>query len=419
MMGMMLGQAVAYGLENTLYISCNHLLLQPKYSYGRAMLHWLPTSICLILAGCLPKSLGWMAPIWMILYILSYGINLHRNYQDSRKWKIVSVLCFIINLCVSQYLCKRISNHSGPFLINLERVLIYLIVFLGILYFSRRLRYHETISGLAGIAILPLGQILMIIYTRETLLKNGQPLPALGIISQLLPTVISVYWMYWVMGKNRWNQIRRELAVNRQNLAIEKEHYLEVERKREELRRICRDYTDQLGVLKELIHDRKAGAAEEQVGQLAQAVLSTRETPYCDIPVINAVLTEKERLCLEKGIGLDVNLNIPEILVDKLDLCSIFANLMDNAIRGVEEAERQNALPEKDKYIELAASERNGYLVVRCENPSVEPPAKPRKNHGRGIKIMQSIAEQYDGSYVREYHDGRYTAGVTLRLQDG
>lgn len=146
--------------------------------------------------------------------------------------------------------------------------------------------------------------------------------------------------------------------------------------------------------------------AQSMLQRLSADIAATREEPYCAIPVINAVLTEKEAICRAQGIQLRTELALPEALaVEPLHLCSILSNLLDNAIHGCAETE--------EPVIVLSAATVGDYLFLRTVNPAL-PPQKPEKGHGFGSKILRELAERYDGGYETIYESGRFTAVVSL-----
>ena len=96
--------------------------------------------------------------------------------------------------------------------------------------------------------------------------------------------------------------------------------------------------------------------------------------------------------------------------MDPMHLCSVFSNLMDNAIRGVED------LKEKEAQIHLTARMSGDYLFIKTTNPtSAKTTNKPSaKGHGYGTGILKSIAELYQGSFQTNYENGMFTAFVTI-----
>lgn len=126
---------------------------------------------------------------------------------------------------------------------------------------------------------------------------------------------------------------------------------------------------------------------------------------------MNAVLSEKEAECARLGIRLEAELNLPsELEVEPLELCSIFSNLMDNAIRGCGKSGIEQPV------IRLATRLDGEYLFIKSENPSLPPGDAPEFGHGYGTKILGRIAADHGGDYTGSYEDGIYRAVVCLAL---
>ena len=155
------------------------------------------------------------------------------------------------------------------------------------------------------------------------------------------------------------------------------------------------------------------GEAEKNMNDIQKTLDGTRTREYCMHPVINAILAEKEHVCQSRKIATEFELLVPRTLhIDALHLCSIFSNLLDNAIEAVSE------LPEEKRRITLKAELKNTYLVVRTDNPSTREHAERRirKDHGYGTRILESLAQKYEGSYSGHYGDGVYRAIVAVKV---
>ena len=99
--------------------------------------------------------------------------------------------------------------------------------------------------------------------------------------------------------------------------------------------------------------------------------------------------------------------------MSETELCSVFSNLMDNAVRAC------SALPEGMRRIRLSAALRGAYLIVRVRNPMPEEPrsAAERGDHGLGLGILEEIARRHDGALEVSREDGQFS--VTLWLRTG
>ena len=121
----------------------------------------------------------------------------------------------------------------------------------------------------------------------------------------------------------------------------------------------------------------------------------------CRNPIVNAVIWQKSKEAAENNIDFKINIcKDEELLLDKTDICSVIANLLDNAIR--EEKKHNNS------FIEITAKTDVGMVLVEVINTSdsvFEGSDLPKttKNdgcHGYGLEIVDKIAKKYNGSFV-------------------
>lgn len=95
----------------------------------------------------------------------------------------------------------------------------------------------------------------------------------------------------------------------------------------------------------------------------------------------------------------------------KNHLCSIFSNLIDNAVKAVVDVTDR-------RYIELKAAQKYKNILISCSN-SVSDTGKngkldPQKSSGYGLKILMDIALQYNGSFDIEIKNGVCEAVVMI-----
>lgn len=134
---------------------------------------------------------------------------------------------------------------------------------------------------------------------------------------------------------------------------------------------------------------------------------------YCANPLIQAVLCEKIAECKNKGAEMQTEIWLGEISgIAKVHLCSLFTNLLDNAIAAV----REESVERKKIYIR--ARIKAEYLIVEVINPASNEHMvkKPSPNHGYGKKILNDIAMRYEGYYEEEMKPDIYKATVILRI---
>ena len=215
--------------------------------------------------------------------------------------------------------------------------------------------------------------------------------------------------LVYTVSQEKKTALEEELRETRHAMELEQSHYHKLEQKREELAKIRHDFNNQLASISQLVRTGEEGVAEDMIQTLAKEIVETNETPFCAIPVINAILTEKARACAAAGISLSVNLDLPNsVPIEQMHLCSILGNLLDNAISVCEQKIQDNPT------IQLNTKVDGDYLFIQVANPSDEPPKKPAPRRGYGFRILSDIAERYSGDFRTEYKAGVFTATVSL-----
>ena len=201
--------------------------------------------------------------------------------------------------------------------------------------------------------------------------------------------------------------MEQELQEMKQKKELEQKHYLDIARKREEIEKIFQYHKNEVYELQGFLKDRQMDKAEKSLKKLYKNLEKTREYPYCGIPIVNVVLSEKEKICEEKNVRLEVSLRMPEeINIKQMDLCRIFGNLLDNAIRACESGQ----------VIYLTSGVLGEYLMINCENPTLKVPGEIPEGSGYGKVILKDIAKQYQGEFDTVYENGIFCAQVMLRL---
>lgn len=257
--------------------------------------------------------------------------------------------------------------------------------------------------------VLLVGLIIPIMFL---FLKDDKGSFALHMSGQMFVLLSFVYGMALVIlafNQSDKEHIQKELVEMTYQTRLEQQHYRHIEEKREEVAKLRHDYNNllssSLGLLREGRHDE----AEELLASLLTRVQSTKEITYCALPVVNAILSEKQQECEREGIALSVDLPIPPtVTVAPIDLCSVFGNILDNAIRACSQLP-----PETARTILLTAAMQGDYLTIRCDNPTLAKD-EPREGGGYGLKILADIAARYGGALKTVRENGQFSIRVVL-----
>ena len=141
---------------------------------------------------------------------------------------------------------------------------------------------------------------------------------------------------------------------------------------------------------------------------------------YCPNRIVNSILGVKGSLYRQKNIAFSFDCRLPEPLsLSGVTLCSLFTNVLDNAYHAV-----QSAVPELRR-IDLSAYLVNGFLLLTCQNP-IPPGSQPKlerrrkaedgTQHGLGLLILQTIAEQHKGTMEIQTANDIFQIRLLLQL---
>ena len=238
-------------------------------------------------------------------------------------------------------------------------------------------------------------------------------------ISFLTFLVADIVYLYFMADLEKKAVLEREVSSLKYARQLEEQHFKQIEQKRYEVAKIRHDINNQLASIKSMVHSRHIEQAEELIGELENTVSRTQEYRYCSIPVVNAVISEKNKEAEKYGIRLVTNIDIPDSAgITQHHLCSAFANMIDNAIR----AERGFTEKDSDRKIinvNAVSDSVSVYITVRNYVSGVEISREDDSSlHGYGQKILGDIAEIYSGTFDTTEKTGEYTCTLVMQMKE-
>lgn len=193
---------------------------------------------------------------------------------------------------------------------------------------------------------------------------------------------------------------------------------------------LAHDYKNQM----KTIHILAAENRLDKIMELSSAVESQYESAkkipnYCDNDIFNAVVFINRKTANNNGIKFSVHVqpgfSCP--ILNDLDICTIFGNLLENAVDAAKQSKNE-------KFVECFFSYKkqgkivcikicNSYSAGKLNQTGDEllTTKKDRDTHGFGIKIVRDIVQnKYNGifSYYADAGTGRFTVDITLMLEE-
>ena len=212
---------------------------------------------------------------------------------------------------------------------------------------------------------------------------------------------------------------KEESLLKDEYLRLSKQHYETLLKNTQEIRSLRHDMQSHVNALSYFSKEKdweKLQAYIEEVNENAQKV--RLYTVNVNHGFINAIL--EDSLSKEPEIAFSCVGKIPaDIRIDDYDLCTIFSNLIRNAVEAC------NRLPEgAKKWIHLDLYMLQDNLYIRMENPVMSEinvqklegstSKEDKKNHGFGIYNLKNAVEKYQGEVSFDCEDQKFIAEIVL-----
>lgn len=202
-----------------------------------------------------------------------------------------------------------------------------------------------------------------------------------------------------------------------ETMRYQKSYYQEVESSQETVRRMRHDMKNHLGVVEMLVRGGEYEKAEQYLHGLDQEFAS-RTRIYCADPVVNAVLNAKMEKAEGSRISCEYQVDLEEALpLDDIELCSLFANTLDNAVEACEKIRER-----EKRRISLKARCRNGHFSCEIvnskenkiteKNGNFETDKDDRSSHGIGLRNVRQIVQKYRGEMDVSYTEDTFSVTI-------
>lgn len=162
------------------------------------------------------------------------------------------------------------------------------------------------------------------------------------------------------------------------------------------------DLRHHMTFLQNCITDNKPEQALEYIHQICTDLDNSRVIRYCENDTLNLILASYAAQAEASGIDLKLSVTAADFSRFQItDLCSLFANALENAIHACE-----NIPSSKKRYISLRVYEKNNRICIQLVNNYIQDPVFENEipishepDHGIGVKSIISVVEKYHGVY--------------------
>lgn len=240
--------------------------------------------------------------------------------------------------------------------------------------------------------------------------------------------VFSVSWVVLVLAANvaviyaiahrKRASYYGKLSRNyRMQLNEEYEYFQEYKEKNKDIAKFRHDWKNHSMLLQELLREGKFEEASQYFEKLSDNKVKPVHKVITGNETVDMVLAIKQNILTRENIQVTYEGKPAELsFMDHVDICTIFSNLVDNAI----ESSRQ---VEADRYLNIRYTRNENLHLVIMKNCTKEKQSmgegelpktskEDKKNHGFGMGNVMEIVKKYSGEM--EVEQENYTFTVRL-----
>jgi len=387
--------------------------------------------IC-ILAGINAINNGWLNLITVIVLSEIIAVKLYYGSTIKKLIYIISIVicmgaCETIGIVILNYLYRTLhiamaSDKMRSLLnITITQVVVIFISHMVILQIMKKKRINELTNQQYFIAFIYALFSIINIYILSDLLQDtfsdGENLLVLITIAGIV--IINTHFLKYLEFASENNRLQYENNLFIQQSKMQYHYYDKLEQQYRESLSILHDVKRHIRAIEELYYHKENEAAAEYSKKISCKLDSFRIDEYTDNRMLNIILNDKLRIAEQKKIGFTCKIEEVDLnFIDNIDLTTIFANLLDNAIEACQDLEGE-------KSIAVQVGAFNNLVVIYIKNTLKETISgiglnmrSSKKNHsGIGIPNVIKVINKYNGDFNIQKDGNMFVCSIILSKQ--
>ena len=228
----------------------------------------------------------------------------------------------------------------------------------------------------------------------------------IGIFIQLA-AVISLF-----MQRNVYKEKKK---LTEKYLNEQRNYYEYLEEREKETKKFRHDLRSHMELISNLAKNREYEEIDKYLKKMHIKIDSFGNLITVQNGIVDAIINQYYAKAQQSGITMEVKGRFPEeCAIDAYDLCTIFSNVLSNALEAAVETEEKTIL------LECRYNDKNIIIVVKnsynSEHLSRATQWKTRKEntdyHGYGLENMRECVERYNGVFDIEADDHIFTLTI-------
>ncbi len=222
-----------------------------------------------------------------------------------------------------------------------------------------------------------------------------------------------------VMFFHHFQMLKTENKMLLELETLSENHIKDMELMMEKNRIQTHDMKHHLLVLREYGQEKQWDSLMSYLNELSEDILAKKKTGWTQTGILDTILEQKKEKAESEGIEFSIQADrIGALPFSDLEICTLFSNLLDNAIEACEKIEGNR------RWIEIQITRKSGMLYLTISNSIKDRPSEQegklitnKQNHqlhGYGIKSVQKIVRKYEGDFSYQIRKSEFIVTITF-----
>lgn len=227
-----------------------------------------------------------------------------------------------------------------------------------------------------------------------------------------------------VMFFHHFQMLKTENKMLLELETLSENHIKDMELMMEKNRIQTHDMKHHLLILREYGQEKQWDSLMSYLNELSDDILVQKKAMWTQVGILDTLLEQKKAKAESKGIAFRIRADrIGGLPFSDMEICTLFSNLLDNAIEACEKIEDDR------RWVAIQITRKSGMLYLTISNSIKDRPAEQegklitnKQNHqlhGYGIKSVQKIVRKYEGDFSYQIRESEFIVTITFwRLEE-
>lgn len=378
-----------------------------------------------------------MKPIEKLLIGMVLGLILYNYSYDDNVIKI-SLICFMfwmtmvglealsISIVVFFNSLSTTIDVLGNNIFKLEVTILSKLLLICVIPMIKGYRIHLEIKSKEFIYIMipiitNIISIVLILSFKMSLINDSSIQNLIMLLVSILLLMSSITLIIIVGKIIKSNSLKLENEIMKEKIESQYRHYLQIQKSQMKIRKLYHDLNNHLLCIENMKDN--SDDSTQYIENLKSELKSNCCVKSSGNMILDIIIKEKMNICNENNIKFIYDINFSKCsFIEMIDVCSIFSNLLDNAI---EASKKVNNIEKRN--IRIIGNIVNSFFVIKCENYKLNKITKKKNKlisdkkdkflHGIGIESIKNSVQKYNGNLVIDTLENNFTVHIYIPLR--